>query len=311
MATVNGIQYLKHANIDFAKWDDCINSSSNGLLYALSGYLQRICPGWDALVMGNYEAVMPLPIKKKWGMAYLYQPWGLAQGGIFSRPLLTTEIETAFYEAVTRHFRYGTFDGNEAHLLQNVSHSHITRRSNYVLPLHQPYETLYHQYDRDVQKNLRRAKRYRQFVCNDVTIEEVAALYTAQYGLLNAMANTAQMQRLIAVGNWLLEQGLGFVVAVRDSDSNSLFCAGLFGFYKSRIYYILGAPTNEGRNQQAVYLMLDSVMATYATKASLFDFEGSDIPSVASFYSRFGSINKPYTSVHINRLPWPINRLKK
>ncbi|MCC6761321.1 MAG: hypothetical protein IT252_08895 [Chitinophagaceae bacterium] len=310
MAMVHHIQFLKHADIDFAKWDYCIHSASNGLVYALSGYLHCICPQWDALVMGDYEAVMPLPQKKKWGIAYLYQPWGLAQGGIFSRHLLTAEIEAAFYNAATQHFKYGTFDGNETHGLRNTPKTKITWRNNFVLPLSRPYETLYNQYDKDAQKNIRRANRYQQFVCNSVTVEEVAALYTAQYGQLNPLAHTAQMQRMIAAGNWLLAQGFGFVQAVRDANTNSLLCAGLFGFYRSRIYYILGAPTTDGRNQQSVYLMLDSVIAAYATKASLFDFEGSDIPNVASFYSKFGSINKPYPCVHFNRLPWPINKLK-
>lgn len=310
MAINQHIQYLKHEDIDFAKWDYCIDSANTGLLYAVSGYLHCICPQWDALVMGDYEAVMPLPQKKKWGIAYLYQPWGMAQGGIFSRHLLTAEIEAAFYNAATQHFRYGTFDGNETHCLRNTPKTKITWRNNFVLPLSRPYENLYNKYDKDVQKNLRRAKRYQQFVCNDVTVEEVAALYTAQYGQLNSEANSAQMQRLIAAGKWLQYQGLGFVQAVRDTNTNSLLCAGLFGLYRSRIYYILGAPTTDGRNHQSVYLMLDSVIAANATKASLFDFEGSDIPNVASFYSKFGSINKPYPCVHINRLPWPINKLK-
>jgi hypothetical protein len=38
------------------------------------------------------------------------------------------------------------------------------------------------------------------------------------------------------------------------------------------------------------------------------DFEGSDIESVARFYKGFGATSFHYTSLRINRLPWPIKQ---
>ncbi len=79
------IKYLKHKDIDKNKWDECINEAPNGLIYGMSWYLDRVCPGWDALVSDDYEAVMPLPWKQKMGLKYVYHPLFAQQLGVFYR----------------------------------------------------------------------------------------------------------------------------------------------------------------------------------------------------------------------------------
>jgi hypothetical protein len=49
-------------------------------------HLDRTAVVWDALVWGDYEFVMPLPVRKKWGIQYVYQPLFCQQLGIFPKP---------------------------------------------------------------------------------------------------------------------------------------------------------------------------------------------------------------------------------
>ncbi len=62
------IKLLSNDQIDRALWDKTIESSPYGMIYALSWYLDIVCPDWEALVSDNYEQVMPLPVKKKMGL---------------------------------------------------------------------------------------------------------------------------------------------------------------------------------------------------------------------------------------------------
>ncbi|MEA2107399.1 MAG: hypothetical protein U9P82_11900, partial [Bacteroidota bacterium] len=80
------INHLQNAQIDKQKWDLTIENSHNGLVYALSWYLDVVSPGWNALVLGDYEAVMPLPVKQKFGLEYLVQPPFCQQLGVFCSP---------------------------------------------------------------------------------------------------------------------------------------------------------------------------------------------------------------------------------
>lgn len=309
MASHPAIVRLSHAQIDQQRWDACVHAAPNGLLYSLSGYLNRISPGWQALVYGDYEAVMPLPIKRKWGLPYAWQPWGLAQGGVSSN---NGEVLTAaFIQMLSSTLRYGTLDLNEADQLPTTAHGHGWLRTNLVLPLDRPYNEIEAGYSDDARKNLRRAQRHSLQASAAVPVAAVAKLYKAQYSAVNAAAKGEQLAALVSAGEWLLQQGLGFTIGIRSSHDNELLASALFGHYKGRLYYLLGAPTQRGRQQQAVYFLLDAVIQQYAQQALLLDFEGSDIDSVAEFYRRFGPVNRPYPAVHFNRLPWPLRWLKK
>src|SRR5512133_3076648 len=78
------IHHLRHQDIDKKKWDNCINTAVNRLPYALSWWLDCVSGGWEALVMDDYKALMPLPCKKKLGFEYLVQPFYTQQLGIFA-----------------------------------------------------------------------------------------------------------------------------------------------------------------------------------------------------------------------------------
>ena len=60
------IQYVDHHQIDPAKWDCAVLQSPHPLVYGLFNYLNAVCDTqWDALIYNDYEAVFPLPFKKK------------------------------------------------------------------------------------------------------------------------------------------------------------------------------------------------------------------------------------------------------
>src|ERR1043166_572384 len=79
------IHYLEHSAIDKPKWDRCIESSANGMIYASSWYLDLVSPGWNALVEHDYQSVFPLTRRKKFGFHYLCQPPFTQQLGLFGR----------------------------------------------------------------------------------------------------------------------------------------------------------------------------------------------------------------------------------
>ncbi len=79
------IQYLTNKQIDKQKWNTCIDNADNGLVYVYSFYLDHMAKYWDALVLNDYEAVMPLTWNKKYAVHYLFQPFLTAQLGLFGK----------------------------------------------------------------------------------------------------------------------------------------------------------------------------------------------------------------------------------
>ena len=97
------IHYIEHKDIDFEKWDACVANSFNRLIYGFSWYLDVVCDDWDALVLNDYEAVFPLPKRKKWGIEYVYHPFFCQQLGVFSKKEVAIEL---FLNSIPKKIKY-------------------------------------------------------------------------------------------------------------------------------------------------------------------------------------------------------------
>src|ERR1043165_3544665 len=127
------IKYLKNNEIDKAKWDKCIDEASNGLIYAYSFYLDHMSKHWDALVINDYEAVMPLTWNKKYGISYLYQPAFTAQLGVFGENLNEWLIDDLL-KAIIKKYKLIEISLNSENIL-SWPPSFLDRGANYVLQL--------------------------------------------------------------------------------------------------------------------------------------------------------------------------------
>lgn len=63
---------MRRSEIDTHRWDDCVTNASNGRLYGHSVFLDHMSDCWDAIVWGDYQAVLPLPHRQKLGVSYVY-----------------------------------------------------------------------------------------------------------------------------------------------------------------------------------------------------------------------------------------------
>ena len=155
MSGSTSIQYLTQQQIDKTKWDNCIDKAGNGLIYGYSFYLDHMAPHWDALVLNDYEIVMPLTWNKKYSIYYLYQPFLTAQLGVFGNTI-TGETLEAFLKAIPGKFKFLDIYLNHNNVFP-LKEFELYQRSNYVLDINKPYEELYTNYRENIQRNIRKA----------------------------------------------------------------------------------------------------------------------------------------------------------
>src|SRR4030095_1525417 len=144
MEAGNQIQYLSHKEIDKTKWDACIEQAANGLIYPYSFYLDAMSKHWDAIVLNNYEAVMPLTWNRKYSFYYLYQPAFTASLGVFGKNLNKKLIDD-FIKSIPSKFKLIEISLNAGNIIGD-SKTFSLLRSNYILHLNKPYEGLYKAY---------------------------------------------------------------------------------------------------------------------------------------------------------------------
>src|SRR4026207_1677707 len=149
------IKYLQQKEIDRKKWDACIHEAPNGLIYAYSFYLDHMAKQWDALIINDYEAVMPLTWNKKYGFYYLYQPAFTASLGVFGKNL-TKEIIDDFVSMLPSKFKLVEISLNSGNIVGETK-SFSLLRSNYILNLNKPYEEIYKAYRDNHKRNISKA----------------------------------------------------------------------------------------------------------------------------------------------------------
>lgn len=305
MTVSNTIKYLSRKEIHEDRWNKCIDQSDNGLIYSHTYYLDCITPGWEALILNDYEAIMPLPWRKKWGIRYLYQPFLLAQGGIIGKNI-NTSITDLFIRSIPTSFRYIDMMLNYENETDDFT-DHIQLRKNLVLDLGNEYESLYNNYNTNTKRNIKKAIEYGCTIQSEVDIEKVIDLTELQLQKKDKSLkdNTTRFRSLFAN---LKAKGMTKVYGV--SSGQKLISSAVFFIDKKRAYYILVGNHPDSKTSGASHLLIDSFIKDHATKPLLLDFEGSDIPGLANFYSGFGAEGQPYPALTINRLPYYLRWLK-
>ncbi|WP_207496540.1 hypothetical protein [Aridibaculum aurantiacum] len=297
------IRYCKNHEIDKTKWDKCISDASNGLVYAYSFCLDALCT-WDALVYNDYEVVMPLPYRSKWGFKYVYQLPFIQRLGVFGAT--TPQQVDAMYTAVTKHFRFIHYNTDQQPANKDFK---LVKHINYVINLHTSLHTIRANISKECLKNIRKATQRSCNLSTGVAAEQVIDLYRKAYDHLHPTVTNKDYDQFLLLTKKAIATGFAETFAIKDETGEIVFAAALLKDHR-RLYYVIGAPTEKGRQLRATYFFINSIIEKYAGSNLLLDLEGSDIPNVAAFYQRFGPAAEEYYEVKYNNLPFPINLLK-
>jgi len=301
------IQYIRHAQIDKAKWDKCISNAGNGCIYGFSFYLDTMATHWDALVLNEYEAVMPLTWNRKYGIHYLFQPFLAAQLGVFGRSV-SNELLSAFLKAIPSKFNYWDIYLNRGNVF-SLNDFTLYLRSNFVLDLERPYEELYSKFSSNIQRNIKKAAQAGCTIQKDFDEEKVIRLAVEQ---MRSHSNESKenINRFRKLYQYLHSRQMATTYGI-FSAANELLASCIFFFSHSRAYYILVGNDPKGKATGASHALIDGFIKDHAGRRLLLDFEGSDIPNLALFYSSFGAIEEKFSGIKLNRLPFYLRWIKK
>lgn len=299
------IAYLKNKDINKQKWDDCIENAVNKRIYAFSWYLDIVCPGWDALVMGEYEYVMPLSWKKKYGIRYVYQPFLTQHFGVFSDHELTCEIMNSFIDNLSGKFKFIEININKEIGL-NSNNMTIKPMINYELNLNKPHSEIYKGYNKGTKHNINKAIKM-GCVIKDIADKDTFIPFITSYSKISFRARW--LDTLKSFFNYVIENGHGKAYGVYVG--NELSAVSLILETKLRSIFLMSASSQKGKDSGAISLLLDTYFKQYSDNEKVFDFEGSNIEGIAYFFKSFGAERKEYYRLKINKLPAILKLLKK
>ncbi|HMO60698.1 MAG TPA: GNAT family N-acetyltransferase [Ferruginibacter sp.] len=301
------MQYVPYQHIDKQKWDTCISHAGNRLIYAFSFYLDAMARHWDALVLNDYEYVMPLVCNKKYGIWYLYQPPLTASLGVFGK-VLSPGVVQQFLSGIPARYRYADIYLNYANHYAVPGFALYTR-TNYVLNLQQPYEVLYSNYRENIRRNIKKCIQMNCTVQKDIAPAAVIALAREQLNKITTLTG-ADYNNFEQLYHLLHSQDKAITYGVFGA-SGQLLASCIFFMDGGRAYYMLVGNHPDGKTIGASHTVIDAFIKDYAGQNMLLDFEGSDIRNLAFFYSSFGAVQEIYPGLKMNRLPGWLRWLKK
>lgn len=292
------IKIIPSYQINKLKWDNCIATNSNGLIYATSLYLDTMANKWFGLIINDYETIFPIPLKVKLGIRYTYMPAFIQQlGFIGNNANITSEVIEVIFKFIKYGSPYINFSNKDFAIKNNCK-----SLSNFIIDLSNNYDGIKNNYKKTIDYSLAKAAKFNlQYVVeeNGTTAFNLYKEYN-QHNMKHVQ--DIDYKKILQLLQSLKNNGQ---VVVRKAINTSLELLSITLLLKDtkRYYNLINYTTELGRKTEANYFLYDNILKEFSNQPMLFDFEGSDLPGVKSFYEKFGAVNQPYFHWHFNHLP--------
>src|SRR4029077_9688162 len=218
------IRFVSNSDIDKAKWDSCIRSSVNGLIYAYSWYLDIACKKWDAIVEDDYKSVMPLPRGEKYGFRYTYPPLFTQMLGLFSTSTISTENVKSFLSQVPSKYKYVEMNLNTFNRVNDDSFE-TGEGVTHLIDMIRPYENIFANYSTQTKRNLKKAFASSLTISKGIQPQKIVTLYKENRGKKYAYT-PAQYATLNKIMQLCIKKDMGQAWGVFNRERE--LCAGAF-----------------------------------------------------------------------------------
>ncbi len=289
------LRILSRKEIDERKWDTLINSSVDSLPYALSYYLDAVAENWEALVLNDYEAVMPLVWLRKFGFKCLYQPYYCQQLGIFGKEILTKEMMKEMLIA-TQKFPYININLNPSIKIVADEFS-FKKKKNLLLDLNKEYSAIRKNYSENHKRNISKAEKNELEFSEDVELNQFQGFYLKNINRKKENFKPQHEKIFKLLTKTVIANGTGKVFITKNKEGE-LVAAVMLLFHRNRIINIINTSSLEGKKTGASHFLFNSFIQKFSNSQNILDFEGSSIPTIGRFYEGFGAQEEIFYNYH-------------
>ena len=300
------IHHLVHTAIDKAHWDTLLLRSNNRMWYACSAVLDIVAPGWEALIDEGSGGIMPLPWRSRWGVHYLFQPYGVQQLGVFA-PQYDDALGQRFIDAVPARFRYWDVHVNVA--MQDIRFDRVTHSTQQEIPVLSDMALQRAAYSQGHRRNLRKVEHFRKDLTDHIGPDAFMDLFARTTAVRFGPTKPKDLMSLRALIRMLIAHGQGRVLGMMEGGE--LLAAAVFVEWEGRSIFLKSAVDERAQERSPMFLIIDEYLSRGAGGSTLLDLAGSNTPSVQRFNAGFGARASVYLHLIRNRLPPPLRWYKQ
>ncbi len=276
------VQRISHKNINREKYQRCILNAINYRIYAEDWYLDIVTENrWDCLVYNDYEAVMPLPYRKKFLIKYIAQPMFCQQLGVFYAQEIPKEIFTIFekklHKNITRAYHFNE-ENTESYQPKGIY------RNNFVLDISGEYQEIFSSFSKNRKYDLKNKSDVK--TSEDIDINTINQFFEKKYNHLKI--NNKILENLIITASKKNKISQKSIVNFNKTIASVLFLRN-----SKRIIYLISLRKKDTKSSKEISILINEIIKRQ--EFDLLDFEGSEIQGIANFYKSFGAEKKHYT----------------
>lgn len=258
------IKLIQNTEIDQDKYDRSIAGSFNASIFALTWFLNICSPGWDLLMLNDYEYCMPLTFRKVAGIKFLRNGPFCMQAGIFSKKEIPKKMIQSFISAIPANYIPHHYAFNIFNQLNTRTTDHV-----YSLDLIQDYSQIQLRYSHEYLKLLNKAKDQKLHFSESLNNHTFLQFYAqCKKGVLSRSV----IEQKIKVLRKIISTGMRFrflsIYGVYN-QTNSLCAATII--LKSFGRLILLAPCFF-KDEVYFSFLLDSLILTFSGNAFILDY---------------------------------------
>lgn len=307
------VQLLNSEHIDPEKWDRFIGSSLEGAVYHEYETLNTLCRRWKAFVVvdGDWRAVFPFELKRKWVINYSFPPMFTQYlGPVFARDL-GDQDKRAIHEVFAKRFKemgrslVASFSPEiEDTGIWMRTGFRVSDRTTYWLKLDKTCADLEKKYSENIRRNIKKAARRFEVKQGDLRPSDAVTLFREEVGHQIDSITEDQYVGYIRWVEHLQKKQRARIYSARAEDG---VCAGFIVVLNSganRIYSMGALRSSERKSGLSPLLLSRAICDSVEDGVSYFDFEGSMVEGIARFFRSFGSEKITYQSVSLKKFPF-------
>lgn len=292
------MKLIERKDIDDQKWNSRIADDAVENVFSYTWYLDAVCQHWAALVSDDdYNTILPIPFTIKLGVKRFYQAPFTREFSIFGTdfdwPQAIAELQHSFKQLAFR---------------SDLKDLAVTKEKR----IHQLAE-LSPTYAENYSTNARRLIKKGDKVLHFKRIESpepLVDLFEKTVAHKIDSIDSDDLETLTRLMEAAKKNGFGDIIGAFN-DNEELMAVGFFLKDKSRITYLKGAATDQGKKDGAMFALFNYAFEKYSSTYRIFDFGGSDIESVATFFKKLGGKDRFYYDYTIDNTPFWFRTLKK
>ncbi|MCQ9633618.1 hypothetical protein MP477_01455 [Chryseobacterium sp. WG23] len=281
------IRRLRYNEIDFVKYSRCLENSEQKKYSATKDFLDTTSEKqWEILVYNDYEAVMPVPFVKKYGIKIVLNPKLCQQLGVFSAKD-DEQLNEAFLNYLEKNYLIGAYPLNDFNQIQRK----LRLRKNFLL-YPDSYEKVYARYS---------PKRKRKLRLDDEVVKN-SEIKTISYdeaklfiennmiGLCkeNDLPDFMRIFEAFYHLNYLKFSAFFYHHKIINMIATYSDCSmvALLGTFNDKDYVKISGAS----------VLIDTIIRE-TIETHIFDFEGGELPNIEEFFRGFRPELKPYAII--------------